>query len=440
MSASRPSSDPTGDPSATSWVADSTDSGFPIQNLPYGACRLADRRFLGVRIGPSVLDLGAVEMTGGFDGLTEDTRHAVRAHDLGPLLAAGRDAWTAVRRQLGSLLATGADRTDAVAGCLVPVAEVDLGLPFPVADFVDFYSSIDHASNIGRMFRPDAEPLLPNWRHLPVGYHGRAGTVVVSGTPVVRPSGQRLDEGTVVFGPTTKLDIELEVGFVLGGSTRAAQPVGTDRVEEHVFGVVLLNDWSARDIQSWEYVPLGPFLGKSFATSISGWVVPLDALEPFRVAGPQQEPPVLPYLRRTEPWGLDLDLSVDIRPAGAVEATTVCEVGFAGTYWTPDQQLAHLTVNGATVRPGDLFASGTVSGPERDQRGSLIEASWNGAEPIEVTGGRRSFLADGDEVVLRGHATRPGVPRIEFGEVAGTVVTGPSRLDSDTSRQRDSRS
>lgn len=439
MSASPSGADPTGDPSATSWVPASTDSGFPIQNLPYGACRLGDRRFLGVRIGASVVDLGALENAGGFHGLAESARQALRADDLGPLLTTGRDLWVDVRRRLASLLVTGTEDAEVVAACLVPVDEVELSLPFPVADFVDFYSSIDHASNIGRMFRPDAEPLLPNWRHLPVGYHGRAGTVVVSGTPVVRPSGQRLEDGTVAFGPSTKLDIELEVGFVLGGSTRAGQPIGTNGVREHVFGVVLLNDWSARDIQSWEYVPLGPFLGKSFATSVSGWVVPLDALEPFRVAGPEQDPPVLPYLRRTEPWGLDLDLSVDLRPAGASVATRVCEIGFAGTYWTPDQQLAHLTVNGATVRPGDLLGSGTVSGPQRGQRGSLIEASWNGAEPIEVAGGRRSFLADGDEVVLRGHAARPGLPRIDLGEVAGTIVVGAPRLDSDPSGQRDSR-
>lgn len=431
---------PAGDPTATSWVPASTGSGFPIQNLPYGACRLGDRRFLGVRVGASVVDLGAAETAGGFDGLAEGTRRTLHADDLGPLLAEGRDAWTAVRRRLGSLLVTGAEAAEVVAASLVPVDEIELSLPFPVADFVDFYSSIDHASNIGRMFRPDAEPLLPNWRHLPVGYHGRAGTVVVSGTPVVRPSGQRAEDGTVVFGPSTKLDIELEVGFVVGGSTRAGQPIGTAGIRDHVFGVVLLNDWSARDIQSWEYVPLGPFLGKSFATSVSGWVVPLDALEPFRVTGPEQDPDVLPYLRRHEPWGLDLDLSVDLRPAGAPVATTVCEVGFAGTYWTPDQQLAHLTVNGATVRPGDLFGSGTVSGPQRGQRGSLIEASWNGAEPIQVSGERRSFLADGDEVVLRGHAERAGVPRIDLGEVAGTVLAGPPRLDSDPSRQRDSRS
>ncbi|MGK2929283.1 MAG: fumarylacetoacetase [Acidimicrobiales bacterium] len=425
---------------ATSWVPGSMGSGFPIQNLAFGACRVANHRFLGVRIGASTLDLRAVADAGGFDGLASSVRDALRADDLGPLLAEGRPTWTAVRQRLGALLVAGSADQDTISPYLVPVDDVELGLPFPVADFVDFYSSIDHASNIGHMFRPDAEPLLPNWRHLPVGYHGRAGTVVVSGTPVVRPSGQRLEDGAVVFGPSTKLDIELEVGFVLGGTSRPGHPVDIAEAREHVFGVVLLNDWSARDIQSWEYVPLGPFLGKSFATTISGWVVPIDALDPFRVPGPDQDPPVLPYLERVDRWGLDLALSVDLRPAGATVATTICEVGFAGTYWTPDQQLAHLTVNGATVRPGDLFGSGTVSGPAVGQRGSLIEASWNGAEPVAVAGDARSFLADGDEVVLRGHASRPGTPRIDLGDVTGTVVASAARLDSDPSGQRDSRS
>ena len=417
-----PARGPAGDPGATSWVPESTGSGFPLQNLPFGACRVGERRFLGVRIGSSVVDLGAVEAGGGLDGLEPDVRAAVRSPDLGALLATGRPAWRALRERLGALLVAGSDRTADLAPCLVPASEVVLGLPFPVGDFVDFYSSLDHASNIGRMFRPDAEPLLPNWRHLPVGYHGRAGTVVVTGTPVVRPSGQRLDGDDVVFGPTTKLDIELEVGFVVGGATRIGQSVPTGRVDEHVFGIVLLNDWSARDIQSWEYVPLGPFLGKSFATSISGWVVPLDALEPFRVDGPAQDPPVLPYLQRDAPWGLDLHLTAHLRPTGDADPTTICEVDFAGTYWTPDQQLAHLTVNGASVRPGDLFGSGTVSGPEPGQRGSLIETTWNGTRPLATGAGERRFLEDGDEVVLGGHAARDGVPPIELGEVRGTVL------------------
>ena len=417
---------PAADPTATSWVPGADGSGFPLQNLPYGACRTGRRSFLGVRIGDSVLDLRGAAASGLFAGLDDTTLDALAASDLGPLLASGRRTWRAARERIGALLATGSADRDAVAALLAPVGEVELQLPFPVADYVDFYSSLDHASNIGRMFRPDAEPLLPNWRHLPVAYHGRAGTVVVSGTPVTRPRGQHLDDdGSVTFGPSRKLDIELEVGFVVGGATELGRPVTGDAIRDHVFGVVLVNDWSARDIQSWEYVPLGPFLGKSFATSISGWVVPLDALEPFRLPGPDQEPPVLPYLRRHEAWGLGLDLGVTLRPEGRSEATTICEVPFAGTYWTVDQQLAHLTVNGASLRPGDLFASGTVSGPEPGQRGSLIEASWNGSEPLDLGGATRSFLHDGDEVVLSGSASRPGHPSISLGEVRGIVLASP---------------
>jgi fumarylacetoacetase len=419
---SRGAGGPAADPTATSWVAGSEGSGFPIQNLPYGACRTGERRFLGVRIGSSILDLRAAASAGLFAELDEAVIEAVASPDLGPLLGTGRPAWRAVRQRIGELLMSGSSDAETVAGMLVPVDEVELGLPFPVGDFVDFYSSLDHASNVGRMFRPDAEPLLPNWRHLPVGYHGRAGTVIVSGTPVTRPSGQRLGpDGTVVFGPTTKLDFELEVGFVLGGASAMGRSIASSAVRDHVFGVVLVNDWSARDIQSWEYVPLGPFLGKSFATSISGWVVPLDALEPVRVDGPEQDPPVLPYLRRTEPWGLALDLGAQVTPAGGTSAVTLCRVPFADTYWTVDQQLAHLTVNGASIRPGDLFASGTVSGPGRDQRGSMLEASWNGTEPVDVAGTIRTFLEDGDEVTLVGSAGGVGSPRISLGEVRGTV-------------------
>ena len=420
-----PAGGPAADPAATSWVTGTVDSGFPLQNLPYGACRVGERRFLGVRIGASVLDLRATAATGLFADLDEEVIDALASPDLGPLLAAGRPAWRAARERIGGLLVSGSPEADAVTGLLVPAADVELGLPFPVADYVDFYSSLDHASNIGRMFRPDAEPLLPNWRHLPVGYHGRAGTVVVSGTSVLRPSGQRLaDDGGVVSGPTGKLDIELEVGFVLGGSTAMGEPIPTTAVRDHVFGVVLVNDWSARDIQSWEYVPLGPFLGKSFATSISAWVVPLDALEPFRVEGPEQDPAVLPYLERRAPWAFDLQLGAQLRPAGGDRAVTVCEVPFAGTYWTIDQQLAHLTVNGASTRPGDLLASGTVSGPAPGQRGSLIEASWNGTEPVDLDGVPRTFLEDGDEVVLVGRAERDGLPGVALGEVRGTVAPG----------------
>jgi fumarylacetoacetase len=284
-----------------------------------------------------------------------------------------------------------------------PVEGGELGLPVDVADYVDFYSSIHHARNLGRMFRPDGDPLMPNWRHLPVGYHGRAGTVVPTGSAVVRPSGQRPGG---VFGPSERLDIELEAGFVIGTPSTLGEPVLIERALDHVFGMVLVNDWSARDIQAWEYQPLGPFLGKSFATSVSAWVVPIEELLDRRVAGERQEPEPLPYLRE-QPWAFDIPLEVELN------GTVVARSNTRHLYWSVSQQIAHLTVNGASLRTGDLLATGTISGPEHDERGSLIELSWNGAEPLELPGGvTRSFLEDGDEVVLRG---------APLGEVRGRI-------------------
>ena len=282
-------------------------------------------------------------------------------------------------------------------------------LPFTVADFADFYASLDHATNLGRIFRPGGEPLLPNWRHLPVGYHGRAGTVVVSGTEIVRPSGQYLAAGESAprFGPSRRLDIELELGFVIGTPSRLGEPVAVAEALDHVFGVVLLNDWSARDLQAWEYQPLGPFLGKSFATSIGAWVTPLAALERFRVPAPEQQPAPLPYLRERPGRSTSSSRS-------SSTARVVARGNARNLYWSAAQLIAHLTANGASLRTGDLLGSGTISGPEREQRGSLIELSWNGAEPLELPGGvRRTFLEDGDTVVLRGTA---------LGEVAGRIA------------------
>jgi len=311
--------------------------------------------------------------------------------DLGPgsldeLLPQGRDAW---ERTTERALA----QEDGL-----PLEDVDPQLPFTVADYVDFYSSLEHATNLGRMFRPDAEPLLPNWRHLPVGYHGRAGTVVVSGTPVRRPQGQAKppDAGAPVFGPSRRLDIELELGFVVGVPSRLGEPVPTAAFRDHVFGLVLVNDWSARDIQAWEYVPLGPFLGKSFATSISAWVTPLSLLEDRLVPAPPQEPQPLPHLRVEGDWALDLPLEVELNGEAIVRGNA------RGLYWTMPQQLAHATSNGASVRTGDLMASGTISGAEPGSEGSLIELTRNGAEPLRLADGtERTFLEDGDEVVLR---------------------------------------
>jgi fumarylacetoacetase len=372
---------------------------------------------VGVALGNSVIDLAPLAAAEGLDG-----GHAFESPSLNPFLAMGRPAWAAVRSWLTELLTHEAYR-DLVESHLVPQVEVEMRMPFEVADYVDFYSSQHHAENVGRIFRPDGEPLTPNWKHLPIGYHGRSGTVVVSGTDVVRPSGQRKgpSDGAPAFGPSVRLDIEAEVGFVVGVPSRLGAPVDADHFSDHVFGVCLVNDWSARDIQAWEYVPLGPFLGKSFATSVSPWVVPLDALEAARVDGPVQDPAVLPYLQRDEPWGLDLALEV------SWNGTVVSRPPFAGMYWTPDQQLAHLTANGASLRTGDLYASGTVSGPERGQRGSFLELTWNGQEPVTLAdGSTRTFLEDGDEVSVTASAPGADGTRIGFGAVTGRVVPAVS--------------
>ena len=325
-------------------------------------------------------------------------------------MALGPDAWRETREQAAA-------EAESLRHA-VPLADVTLHLPIEVADYVDFYASEHHATNVGRIFRPDGEALLPNWKHLPVGYHGRAGTVVASGTPIVRPSGQRRAVSTgsttaVVFGPSTRLDIEAELGFVVGVGSEVGSRESYDAFAEDVFGVVGLNDWSARDIQAWEYVPLGPFLGKSFATSVAGWVTPLEALAAARVPLPGQDPPPLDYLRVDEPAGYDITFEV------LLNGTVVSRPPYAAMYWSPAQMLAHLTVNGAGLRTGDLFASGTISGDERAQRGSFLELSWGGTEPF---GQGRTFLEDDDEVVLR--ATAPGAlgGRIALGEVSGRIT------------------
>ncbi|GAA2135572.1 fumarylacetoacetase [Kitasatospora kazusensis] len=401
----------------TSWLASAQDSPFGLHNLPYGVFTAPDqpgRRRIGVAVGDFVLDAGAAARAAGEPSVLLD------ADSLGPLLAAGRPAWTAVRASLTAWLGDESYRA-AISPCLLPRGEVELHLPFEVADYVDFYASEHHATNLGKIFRPGSEPLTPNWKHLPIGYHGRAGTVVVSGTPVVRPQGQRKapSEALPSFGPSRRLDIEAEVGFVVGAGSELGKPVPLADFREHVFGVLLLNDWSARDIQAWEYVPLGPFLGKSFATSVSPWVVPLDALEAARVTPPTRDVEPLPYLddREGEAWGLDIAMEVRLN------GHPVSHPPFAAMYWTAAQQLAHMTANGASLRPGDLFASGTVSGPEVETRGALIELTWNGENPVKLPDGTtRTFLEDGDEVTITATAPGPDGTVIGFGEVTGRIV------------------
>ncbi len=397
----------------SSWVDGAAGSAYDSDNLPYGVFVRADEDpRVGARIGDFVLDLAPVAAAEMLDV------HAVFGEPtLNELLRQGRPVWDSSRAWLVGLVTDEAER-ELVEPHLVPLDEVELRMPFEVGDYVDFYASLHHASNVGHIFRPDQEPLLPNWRHLPVGYHGRGGTVVVSGTPVVRPNGQRVSTGSStgpaspVFGPSTRLDIEAELGFVLGASSALGEPVAAADFADHVFGVVGLNDWSARDIQAWEYVPLGPFLGKSFATSISAWVTPLTALDAAWTDLPGQDPEPLPYLAPGATQGLDIEVEV------VLNGEVVSRPPYSTMYWSPAQMLAHLTVNGASTRSGDLFASGTISGPERDQRGSFLELSWGSKEPF---GDGRTFLEDGDEVVLRYTAPGTGGGRIALGEVAGQI-------------------
>ncbi|MFI7603675.1 fumarylacetoacetase [Micromonospora sp. NPDC049366] len=394
------------------WVTGVEGSAYGVTNLPYGVfSRDGEEPRVGVRIGDLVLDLAGAEAAG-----LVLAAGAFRAPTLNPFMALGRPQWTAARQRITELLTDPAHRS-AVEPLLVPLDAVRLHLPFEVADYVDFYSSEHHAGNVGQIFRPGQPPLLPNWKHLPIGYHGRAGTVVVSGTPVVRPSGQRASSAGPVYGASVRLDIEAEVGFVVGVPSPLGARVSADDFADHVFGVVLVNDWSARDIQAWEYQPLGPFLGKSFATSISAWVTPLDALADAFVPAPEQDPPVADYLRDVPHLGLDLRLAVEWN------GERVSEPPFDTMYWTPAQQLAHLTVNGASLRTGDLYASGTVSGPERGQVGSFLELTWGGAEPVKFAdGATRTFLEDGDTVTITATAPGPDGTTIALGEVGGTIL------------------
>ena len=406
-------SDPTLDPRLGSWVPVPEGSDFPIQNLPYGVFRPSgDTPRVGVAIGEHVLDLAAAQAAGAIDELPQGI---FAAPALNRFMALGRRAWRRNREQVSAVLA--GDRPDGAGAWLHRQEDVAMERPVEIGDYVDFYSSLHHATNVGMMFRPDAEPLLPNWRHLPVAYHGRASSVVVSGAPVVRPSGQRSGPDGPVFGPTVRLDIEMEVGFVTGVGNPLGTSIPVGSAEDHIFGLCLVNDWSARDIQAWEYQPLGPFLGKSFATTMSPWIVALDALAPFRVAPPPQDPAPLDYL------AVDGDAAFDLQLEIRLNGEMVSRPPFREMYWTAAQQLAHATVNGTNVRTGDLYASGTVSGETPDTLGCLLEMTWNGARPLSLAGGeQRTYLEDGDEVVLRGWCERDGATRIGFGECAGTVV------------------
>ena len=428
------------DPMVTSWVPSAQAAGtdFPIQNLPLGVFETADGRVgIGVAIGDQVVDLRVAREAALLGSLSAAIAGALEATTLNAVIALGRPALSAVRQAVQGMLRADTEAGRAaqrVPGLLHPMASLRLRVPVEVGDYTDFYASVDHATNVGSMFRPD-NPLLPNYRHVPIGYHGRASSIVPTGTPVHRPMGQvsAKPEGPPTFAPTARLDYELEVGAVIGAGNPLGTPIPLAEAEAHLAGLVLVNDWSARDVQAWEYQPLGPFLAKNFATTISPWLVTLDALAPYRVparARTADEPAPLPYLtdgRDQTQGGFAITLEVWIRTARMREAGTPAERlsqgSFAQMYWTLGQMLTHHASGGCNLRPGDLIASGTVSGPEQSSRGCLLELTWRGAEPVTFSNGEtRAFLADGDEVILRGWCEAPGRARIGFGDCRGTVV------------------
>ena len=407
-----------------SFITVAANSDFPLQNLPYGVFQpQGEAARVGVAIGNDVLDLATLEAAGLLQTGSEPVFNQAT---LNAFIALGRPVWQQVRARLQQLLSADCaelrDNADLRAKAFYPQAAVAMLLPIEVPGYTDFYSSKEHAYNVGCMFRDPKNALMQNWSELPVGYNGRASSVVVSGTDLVRPSGQiKLpNEERPVFSACRKLDFELETGFIVGKATALGEPIAIEEAENHIFGMVLLNDWSARDIQQWEYVPLGPFNSKTFGTSISPWVVTLEALEPFRCASPVQEPQPLPYLRENTANNYDIHLQVAIAADGS--ETVISNTNFKYMYWSMMQQLTHHTIAGCNVRVGDLMGSGTISGPEKDSRGSLLELTWNTTEPLTLANGeQRGFLEDGDTLIMRGHCQKDGL-RIGFGEVRGTVL------------------
>jgi fumarylacetoacetase len=425
--------DPTTDPALRSWVPLPPESHFPIQNLPYGIFRrTGDAPRVGVAIGAHVLDLAAVEAAGLLNTPVLRGRAVFGQPALNDFMALGRPAWREARAAISRLLCHDEpalrDNADLRASALIPLSDVELLLPAAIGDYTDFYSSREHATNVGVMMRGPDNALQPNWLHLPVAYHGRASSVVFSGTDVRRPKGQTKADNAPAptFGPSRSLDFELEMGFFVGPGNALGQPIPIERAPEHIFGLVLVNDWSARDVQRWEYVPLGPFLAKNFATTVSPWVVTLDALEPFRTAGPQQDPAPLPYLRSPGDWAFDVHLEVLLQTATMDRPYVLCRSNAKYLYWNVCQQLAHHAVNGCNLRTGDLLASGTISGPTPDSYGSLLELAWKGTKPVELPNGeRRVFLQDGDRVTLTGWCKGPGY-RVGFGAATGRVLPANS--------------
>jgi fumarylacetoacetase len=415
------------DPRLKTWVHVPEGSDFPIQNLPFGIFRTESQLpHVCCAIGDQLVDLKALHVMGYLENLPFKLED-LACDSLNRCMGYGKQAMRDLRNRVSKLLRSDMpdlrDKEHHVRQVLFNQNEVQLLMPVKIGDYTDFYSSMDHARNVGMMFRDPEKALLPNWKHLPVGYHGRSSSIVISGTPVIRPCGQTnaSDETQPVFGPTKQLDFELEMAFVTFDGKPLGQRISTAEAEDYIFGMMLFNDWSARDIQRWEYVPLGPFLSKNFASTVSPWIVTLDALEPFRIPGPEQNPPVLPYLQYEGNNNIDIQLEVAIQPEQSVESI-VSRSNYKHMYWNLAQQLAHHTVNGCNVRCGDMMASGTISGPNEGSYGSMLEIAWKGTKPVALQdGSTRSFIQDGDTVVLRGWAEKDGI-RVGFGECSGKVL------------------
>lgn len=412
-------------PALSSWIPVQPNSDFPIQNLPFGIFKAEEQEArVATIVGNSVIDLWALHQLGYFSGIAIDPE-VFRKPYLNDFIGQGKEITRQIRQRLSDLLRndTEYDAPSQANLFSYELESVQLQLPVKVGDYTDFYSSREHATNVGTMFRDPQNALLPNWLHLPVGYHGRASSIICSGTPIHRPKGQTMPDGAAkpVFGPTRLLDFELEMAFVIGTNTKLGESIPVEQAEDYIFGLTLFNDWSARDIQKWEYVPLGPFLAKNFASTISPWIVTLDALQPFRIEGPKQSPQVLPYLQSTGSNNYDIQLDVLLKPENG-EPTRVCHSNFKYMYWNMYQQLAHHTVNGCNVQVGDMMASGTISGPTPDSYGSMLELSWRGTKPLKLKdGSERKFIQDGDTVMLRGYAEKDGV-RIGFGPCDACIL------------------
>lgn len=410
-----------------SFIKYSKDSDFSIYNIPFGV-GVFSQEYIAccTRVGDSVIELASLYELGYLDDIKGLEENVFEAFALNTFIELGKEVTSAVRTRLQDILSEDSllskDKT-ALKNCFFPAEEVQMLMPVHIPNYTDFYSSIEHATNVGRMFRDPENALLPNWKHIPVGYHGRASSIVVSGTEFHRPKGQMkpADADAPIFGASKQLDFELEMAFIVNKNTEMGDSISTEEAEDAIFGMVLFNDWSARDIQSWEYVPLGPFLGKNFCSSISPWVVTLEALEPFRTATPKQEPEVLDYLKFKGDKNFDIQLEVAIQPEKG-EETKVCTSNFKYMYWNMAQQLAHHTINGCNVEVGDMYASGTISGKEKDSFGSMLELTWRGQNPIPMSDGtERKFIEDHDTVIMRGHAEKDGI-RVGFGEVRGKVL------------------